>query len=62
MVQEATPQIEDKVNPINMNLFDKAVSATPRDIQEDPRFYNESGHIHPDRISRLRNTVGDNCD
>jgi hypothetical protein len=32
----------------------REISATPRDIQEDPRSQNLTGHIHPDGRSRAQ--------
>jgi hypothetical protein len=37
--------------------FNKEVSATPRDLQEENRLKNDSEYVHPDRINQIEITI-----
>jgi len=54
--------VKNTIRGINISQHRREVSATPRDIQEDSRSYNELGYIHPDRIPQVPCTIHDISD
>jgi len=57
---ETLPKTRGIVNPTVINRLSKEVSAKPRDLQKDSSIDSSSGYIHPDRISRVHNTIQGN--
>jgi len=50
-----SPEISKREGNPEVNIWwEEIVSPTPRDIQEDPRPYNEVDRVHPDRIHQVR--------
>jgi len=62
LVREIVSQVEDRESSVRTSRFDKAVSATPRDIQEDPGPSEEASLAHPGRINHGDNTIHDISD
>jgi len=56
-LRDDTLTAKDTIDQIDTSCCRKAVSATPRNIQENSTSYNESGHIHQDRISQVQNRI-----
>jgi len=49
------PEISKREGNPEVNIWrEEIVSPTPRDIQDDPRPYNEVDRVHPDRIHQVR--------
>jgi len=52
--REALSQTKDKISRSNTGQYDREISATPRDIQEESRFRIELDCDHPDRLSQIQ--------
>jgi len=57
--REALSQNKNKISRTNTGQYDREISATPRDIQEDSRSRIELDYIHPDRLSQIQRTNDD---
>jgi len=55
----ASPHVMGQVDPVDTNQRSRRISATPRDLQQDPRSCDDLDLIHPERLSRVHATIHD---